>query len=310
MADMLLMCCFIILTGYFAGVETAFVCSDRYRLKSFNLKTYNKFKVYFIDPERFFTTTLIGNNICVILASTFLTSFLLEKGVKDTELVNTLILTPLVLIFGEMFPKCIGRVFREKYIIKTSAFYLMWERILRVLSFLIKKITVKVKEKFQFSTKNTWGSEDIKILISALQSTGEIDRSEKEAIDDVFSFYKKSVKDIVRTKNEVVAFDYSESKNIILERAAQARHTRYPVYRSQEVIGYINIFDLFYNESQNWRHFIRPITFVGANQKLGEVFSILTRKHESIAFVQRGSRKLGMVTLVDLMQEITNSIIK
>lgn len=310
MIDILLVVLFILISGFFSGIETAFVCTNQLRLKRHEHSKDREIENLFKRPDHFLTTTLVGNNISIVLVSTFFTSFLLARGVSDTEMVSSLVLTPIVLIFAEMFPKSLGRVFKERFVIKSKSVYKIVDILLTPFTFVIGKITAQVKNKLCEPRRSTWAKDDIKILISTLHSSGEIERSEKEAIDDVFGFSKSSVKDIAKRRQDVVAFDYTETEDVLLARAAKAGYTRYPVYRSRDIVGYINIFDMFYKEFKDWRELIRPITFVGANQKLDEVFSIITRKRESIAFVLRGNRKVGLVTLQDLMREITESIIK
>ena len=78
----------------------------------------------------------------------------------------------------------------------------------------------------------------------------------------------------------------------------------------QKIIGYLNIFDLFYQEEKDWRQLIRPISIVGASQKLYEVFSLLKNKKENIAVVMKGKKILGIVTLEDIIKEILTSLSK
>ena len=104
--------------------------------------------------------------------------------------------------------------------------------------------------------------------------------------------------------------DYNDSSQRVTELIQKSNFTRYPVFKQKEIIGYLNAFDLFYNPGKNWQAFIRPLTIVGANQKLYEVFSALKVKKENIALVLEGTTVYGIVTLQDLGREIIASLIK
>lgn len=300
----------VLMSAFFSGVETAFVCSDLLKIKQRKARVYMFIRRFFNNPERFLTTILVGNNITMVLLSTYFSAFLLSRSVKNAPLWSSLLITPFVLVFCEMFPKLVGRVFKERAIIKLAKFYAAVEWLLIPITLLIEKVAVALKKKLGLVRRTVWARDDIRVLISTLHSSGELDRAEKEALDDVFGFSKRSVKDISRRIQNVVGFDHSESLEAILDRAKKVGYTRYPVFKDREMIGYVNVFDLFYNDVESWQDWIRPITVVGANQKLDEIFALLTRKRESITAIQKGKRKIGIVTLQDLMREITESITK
>lgn len=301
---------FAAFSAFFSGIETAFVSSDLLKVRQRKAKAYKAIRRLFNNPERFLSTILVGNNITIVLLSTCFTSFLLGLKIENAPLKSSFIITPIALIFCEMFPKLVGRVFKERSIIRTRIFYSVIEWCFMPLTLLIEKATVSIKKKLGLVRRTVWARDDIRVLISTLHSSGEIDRSEKEAIDDVFGFSKRSVKDISCRMQNVIGFDYSEELDAILARAKNVGFTRYPVFKARELIGYVNIFDIFYTEFKDWKELVRPITVVGANQKLDEVFASLTRKRESIAVIMKGKRQIGIVTLQDLMREITESITK
>jgi len=95
----------------------------------------------------------------------------------------------------------------------------------------------------------------------------------------------------------------------VLRKFKSFGFTRYPVFKNREIVGYVNMFDVFYEEG-NWQKLVRPITHVGESQKLYDVFTNLRTKRENMALVMRGKNPLGIVTLEDIIREIITSIIK
>jgi len=162
-----------------------------------------------------------------------------------------------------------------------------------------------VRKRSLFVTK-----EELKYLLKDIEETGGIDKGEKAALEELLAWENKKIKAAAVPLEKVVTVDYNDSSQRVTELIQKSNFTRYPVFKQKEIIGYLNAFDLFYNPGKNWQAFIRPLTIVGANQKLYEVFSALKVKKENIALVLEGTTVYGIVTLQDLGREIIASLIK
>ena len=306
---------FIFLQGFFAGSEIAFISSSMLRLRHRQKKDKRARIAYELlsNPERFFATALVGTNISVIVSSTLATYFLIDMGLRNSNIWITFLFTPLVVIFAELVPKNIGRYYKEEFSIKVGKLFKTFETIFyplvfgieKVSGFLIKLFLGKVKKRSFAVTR-----EEIKALVAEVEKEGVLEKGEKEAIEDIFDFGETKLKDVCISLGRLAAVDYADTPENIFDRARKQGFTRYPVFRNKEIKGYINIFDFFYKENKDWHSLIRPITFLGSSQKLYEAFSLLKRKKESIAAVMKGRRILGIVTLEDLIREILTSIVK
>ena len=317
---------FVILGGLFSGIETAFVCTDYLKIKPLKKKEpriYSYLEKFYWAPEYFLSLTLVGTNFCIVIASTLTTSVFIRGGLANASFWTTLILSPLLFLFAELIPKNVGRIFKERFLIyflgllrfldyfrpliKIVEFFPLW-----IIGLLFREKKAPVKLSFPWgSKKETLTKEDFKILTETLHSQGEIERLEKEAILDILGFSQTKVKDIYIRLGKVISFNYSATLEEILSIAERAGFTRYPVFRNTEPIGYLNIFDLFYNKSfRNWQELIRPILKVGINQDVGYVLKTLRFKKENIALVFKGKRPYGIITLQDIMREVISSLTK
>lgn len=308
---------FMFLQAFFAASEIGFISSSLLKLRhrrDKGQKGADKAYSLLSQPEKFLITTLVGTNISVVLSSSLLTFFLIETGIKNSNIWITLLFTPLVVIFAELIPKNIGRFFRETFSCNAANFIVFFEKlflpIVKSIEFIIKLLIriiagKSVKVRSPFVTK-----EEIRLLIKEIEREGGIDRGEKEAIEEVFELQQDKIKDVSVSLKKIVGIDYSDSRDRILEIVKKSGFTRYPVFKNKEIIGYINIYDLFYNPSVKWDSLIRPITKVGVSQKIYEVFSTLKAKKESMALVYKGKRVYGIVTVQDLIGELISSIIK
>jgi len=259
----------------------------------------------------------------VVLSSSLVTFFLINLDVKASNLWITFIFTPLVVIFAELIPKNIGRFFKEEFSCKVVDLISFFEKLfLPVVKSieLINKLLVKVflkkaRHRSFFVTK-----EEIKSLVMEIEKEGGMDKGEKEAIEEVFEFRSDRIKDVCVRARKMVAFDYTDSYKTILATVKKHRFTRYPVFsakggsvsggKNKDIVGYINIYDLFYHGAVRWQQSIRPIPKVGFNQKLHQIFTRLKSKKESIALVLRGEKIYGIITIQDIIREIITSIIK
>lgn len=306
----------VILQAFFAASEISFISSSLVKLRHRLTKGDKKAKRVYdlvLKPEKFLATTLVGTNISVVLSSSLLTFFLIRCGVTAPNAWIMFIFTPFVVIFAELIPKNIGRVFKENFSCKAVSLIYFFEKLFLPIvgmieamsSFLVKVFTKKAKRRSLFVTK-----EEIKFLVKEIEKQGGIDKGEKEAIEEVFDFQSDKIKDVCVNIKKVASFDYADSRNTIIQKVKHFGFTRYPVFRNKEIAGYINIYDLFYETNKHWQSFIRPIAKVGFNQKLPEIFTRLKAQKENIALVLKGKGPYGIITMQDLTQEIVSSIIK
>jgi len=307
---------FVTLSGFFSASEISFISSRPLKLRHRQNKGDRKAKAVYehiLRPEKFLATILVGTNISIVLSSSLLTFFFIKLGVKGSHLWITFIFTPFVVIFAELIPKDIGRFFKEDFSCRVVGFIKFFEILFmvivegteRVSKFLVRLVTKKVTPRSVFVTK-----EEIKSLVKEIESQGGIDKGEKEAIEEIFEFRSDRIKDVCVGIKQIVAFDCADSYETILDTIRKSGFTRYPVFKDKEIIGYINIFDLFYEEQKNWQTVIRPITKIGFNQKIHEALARLKGKKESIALVLKGKKAYGIITIQDIIHEIITSIIK
>ncbi|MCM8826101.1 MAG: CNNM domain-containing protein [Candidatus Omnitrophica bacterium] len=312
----LLVLIFILLQAIFTCSEIAFISSNVFKLHHRIEKGDRGAKLAFkliSNPEKFLATILVGINLSVIVSSSLATLILIHLKVPNANFWITFLYVPFIVIFAELFPKNLGRLYKEKIICKLSFIIKLFEDILdpivsvieRTTRIIIRIVTGKYnKRRSPFITK-----EEIKSMVREIQKYGILDRGEKKAIEDIFDLRQRKIKDVVTPLKKVVTLDYNDTYDAILQKIKEAGYTRYPVWKDKMIVGYINIFDLFYKKDDDWHKFIRPIIHIGKNQKLYEVFTTLKSNKENAALVIKGRKVLGLITLDDLVREIIISIV-
>ncbi|MBU2103102.1 MAG: DUF21 domain-containing protein [Candidatus Omnitrophica bacterium] len=304
------------LQAFFCASEISFISSNPLSLHHREAQgNKNAGKVYRLlqAPEKFLATMLVGINLSLVLSSSLLTFFLIGEGIEGSSFWATVFCTPMIVIFAELIPKNIGRYFKEDFSCATVEIIVFFERLFapafRTIEIMSRALIVmfvgKVRRRSLFVAK-----EEIQLLVREAQETGSLDKGEKEAIDEVFAFTKSRIKDSCVTIDRVVVARYGDTYEKIMGLVRATRITRFPVLKREEIIGYINVYDLFYNSTSDWHAFIRPIARVSSNQNLYDVFVRLKERKENIAVVFRGKRVYGIITFQDVIKEIVSSIIK
>ncbi len=322
MTPILLIAFFIMLEGFFSGSETALISLNRLRLRSLIQKKDPRSLIIskmLEEPDRLLGTTLVGTNISVILATIILTSFLITNFSLKNESIVTLILAPLVLIFGEMIPKA---VFRQKadilalnlaYILRFFS-VLLYPIVYIVTAFskLILKFSRKREDRKKFSLFVT--RDELRYLIRESEREGVIEPHERTIISHIFDFGAKRLRDVMVKFEDIKLVDIDMRLSEFKELAASTLLSRFPVYENKKdnFIGLVNILDILYEEEKaiNLREFLRPILFFKDEDLIDEVLLKLQTEKQNMAVVLDSNKKpVGLVTIKDLLDELAGETI-
>ncbi len=320
----------ILAEGFFSGSETAFISCDRLRIR--HLAETGDRRARLIQnlqlaPERLLGTTLVGTNITTIASSAIATSminrllYLLKEmpgGARYEGLsevwITTLIITPIILILGEIVPKTI-------YLRKANSIILTVIRPLRVIfytlyplstffsgiaSLMVKLVGKKQEVKGVFVTR-----EELRMLFGEEGSV--LGEEERKMIHTVFDFSSTSVKEVMIPLVDVVAVKADSPPSEVLDLAFKTDFTRFPVYKQRidNIIGILNIFDILYTdgESSDIKRYVRPAYYVPESKKVDRLLQELREKKNHMAIVvDEYGGAAGLVTIKDLLEEIFGEI--
>jgi len=303
-----------LLEAFFSGAETAFVSVNFLKLMHL-IEQRNKRALRVHDlikkPDRLLSTTLIGTNLAVVLSSSSAAALFFHLGPAYGPLVTVLVMTPISFIFCQLLPKTVCRYRANRVVLGLAGPLAFTERLfLPLVNFFTffansvsRIISPRGLKKNPFLTKD-----DIKSLIKDISREGILEPQEKEAIDKIFEMTLTKAVDIMIPIEEVVAFDMKESFESIREKVRVHPFTRFPVIENNIYKGMIHVFDLFYAPAEDWHGLVRPLLRVEQEESLDRVFSKLQPQKERMAAVYNGNVVVGVLTMEDLMEEITSRL--
>ncbi len=305
----------LLLSGFFSSAETALFSISKAKAihlakeKGYSNSLIKKMKD---DPHRLLSTILIGNNIVNVGASALATAITINLVDSNAVGIATGIMTLLILIFGEIFPKSIATrnnvAIARLVIIPLYWLSILFAPIIFMLNF-IPKLTGKMKKKPQVT------EEELMTFVEVVEEEGGIEEEEKELIENIFEFDDTSASEIMTPRGDMYAINADEELN--LEDVIRSGFTRIPVFESDidHIIGILNIKDLFMHqvtssEPVDVRKIMSEPYFVPENKKLDNLLQQFKKRKQHIAvIVDEHGGVSGLITLEDALEEIVGEII-
>jgi CBS domain containing-hemolysin-like protein len=305
----------LLLSGYFSSAETALFSISKAKAihlakqKGHANKLIRKMKA---DPHRLLSTILIGNNLVNVGASAIATAITIDLFESHAVGIATGVMTFLILIFGEIFPKSIAT--RNNILIaRLVIFPLYWLSVLftPLIVFLnfIPKLTGKIHKKPIVT------EEELMTFVEVVEEEGGIEEEEKELIENIFEFDDTNASEIMAPRADMFVIDVNEE--LKLEEIVKSGFTRIPVIDGDidHVVGILNIKDLLKHQATSdaaidVRKIMRRPYFVPENKKLDNLLQQFKKRKQHMAIVvdEHGGIS-GLITLEDAIEEIVGEII-
>jgi putative hemolysin len=305
----------LVLSGFFSSAETALFSISKAKAihlakeKGYSNSLIKKMKD---DPHRLLATILIGNNIVNVGASALATAITLKLVPNNAVGIATGIMTLLILIFGEIFPKSIATrnnvLIARVVIIPLFWLSVMFTPIIFMLNF-IPRITGKMRRKSHVT------EEELMTFVEVVKEEGGIEAEEKELIKNIFEFDDTSASEIMTPRADMYVIDVDEELN--LKDVIRSGFTRFPVIEEgiDHVVGILNIKDLFLHqvtssETVDVRKIMSEPYFVPENKKLDNLLQQFKKRKQHMAIiVDEHGGVSGLITLEDALEEIVGEII-
>jgi putative hemolysin len=306
--------------AFFSGSEIAIVSSDKIRLKNKSeegLRSAKLVEKMLEKPEYLLATTLVGTNLSLVINTVVATSTMIYLFGAKGELYSLILMSLLVLNFGEILPKTIFQHYADKLSLRviypirfmSYLFYPVIFILTRITNFIITFTHGEISSKNPFVTK-----EELEHIVrTGVKKGSDIKGEEKKMIKKIFSFSDTTVKETMVPLVDIVALRETSLVEDVVNIAEKFGYSRIPIYSEKiyNIIGIINVYDvlLLPKEEKKISNIIRPAYYVPESKRIDDLLKEFQREGLQLAVVvDEYGGTIGIVTLEDLLEEIVGEI--
>ncbi len=312
----------VICSAFFSGAETAIFTSNLYRLHHLERKGDKKASLILRlrnDPDRLIGTILIGNNFVNIAASSLATLLFIQLlGKARGTIVATLVMTGIILLFGEIAPKTYAANYPETAAIRVGNLIHWIQWAMSPVTDLVTRIGRGILWLFGVSPNlptRMMTQDELQGMISIGKQDGVLLPEEERMLLNIFKIGKMSVEQVMVPRTEVVFLASDATTEEVLSLVERTRLSRIPVYeeRKDNVIGILYVKDLIQvfieRKPIDLKRVVRRPFYVPLVAKVDQALHLFLSKGIRMAIVidEFGGTE-GIVTLKDLLEEIVGEI--
>lgn len=311
----LLIC--LLAEGFFSGSEMAIVNAEKYKiaLRTESGSRLARAALHMVKhPAKFFSTTLVGTNICTVTGSVA-TTFYLISNYGDSYAPLAILFWPFTLIFGEMIPKSIYQYYADRIVLKVAPLLFVISIILYPVIWPLSKMTDLLlgKVKRRFGTEPPLTREELEMMIEVDTDSGtDVKPSERTMISRIFDLAEKKVENIMTPLVDTVAIPVEATREEAAKVLEQYGYSRVPVYQSKvlNIVGILNGTDLLFSDEETpLKDLVTPAVYVPEDMPLDDLLLLMKRKRQPlIVVVDEFGAATGIATTEDLLEEIVGEI--
>ena len=311
----------VILVGFsafFSASETAFSSLNQIRLKSraedgdsSAARVLNMAEQY----DKLLSSILIGNNIVNIAAASIGTIlFTRMLGAERGATVSTIVLTIIVLIFGEVTPKSLAKEMPEKVATAVSPFLVLLMALMTPLTWLFTQWKKLLGHFVHSGEADTITEGELMTMVSEAENDGELTDRESELIRSAIEFDDVEVEEILTPRVDVVAVEDDIPLEELAQTFAESGYSRLPVYHGtiDNIIGVVHEKDFYIarlKKATKIDDLVVPTLYTTGSTQISQLLRTLREQHHHLAVVvdEYGGTE-GIITLEDILEELVGEI--
>ena len=305
------------LSAYFSATETAFSSANTTRLRTMAEKGSKNAALalrLLEQYDRLLSTILIGNNIVNIATASIGTVLFVRHYGDAGATISTVVVTVVVLIFGEISPKSIAKDCAEKCAMLSAPILrvLIWVLLpLNLLFSLWKKLLARM---FRLSADSKMSQEELLMLVDEVQQDGSIDRDEGELLKNAIGFSEQEAQDILIHRVDLAALPVTASKEEVAALFTKTKYSRLLIYEDSidHILGTVHQKDFYVGcgvTEKPLADIISPPVFALENEPIRLLLKKLQQAKTHVAVVvDEYGGTCGIVTMEDILEELVGEI--
>lgn len=309
-------------SAYFSASEMAFTTVNQTRLRGLaDNKVRGARKAIYITEhyDKTLSTILIGNNL-VNIGTTTICAYIFSVLISNptlSNILNTVIMTLIILIFGEILPKSMAKVEPMSFALKTSGIMFVIIKVFTPISWFFLKLQVlatrKAKETGTGIPTVTEG--ELESIIDTMEEEGVLDKDNAEIMQSVLDLEERTAYDIMTPRVDISAIDCDASVKNIQDMFIETMFSRLPVYDEtiDKIVGIVNQKDFFKAMLSGKEFSIKSVMteplFINENMRVDDVIRLMqkTKKHMAVVLDEHGGTS-GIVCMEDAIEEVVGEI--
>ena len=311
----------VILVGFsafFSASETAFSSLNQIRLKSRAEDGDSSAARVLAMAEQYdklLSTILIGNNIVNIAAASIGTILFTQMlGAERGATMSTIVLTIIVLIFGEVTPKSLAKEMPEKVATAVSPFLVLLMALMTPLTWLFTQWKKLLGHFVHSGEADTITEGELMTMVSEAENDGELTDRESELIRSAIEFDDVEVEEILTPRVDVVAVEDDIPLEELAQTFAESGYSRLPVYHGtiDNIIGVVHEKDFYIarlKKATKIDDLVVPTLYTTGSTQISQLLRTRREQHHHLAVVvdEYGGTE-GIITLEDILEELVGEI--
>lgn len=307
----------IVLSGIFSATETAYSTASKVRLTTMSDegdKKAGKVLKLLNNYEKVLFTVLVGNNIVNITATTLATLLFIAMMGDIGATVSTIVITVVVLLFGEISPKMLAKQHPEGFAKNVYGFLRACMFILTPITFILDGWKWLLSKMFRFPQTASFSEEELITIVETAENEGQLEKHESELIRSAIEFEDLDVRDIMVPRVNVEAVPEDATMEEIYKVFVESGYSRLPVYRDDidTIVGILHEKDfsvLLHDGGTDIKPLIKKCIYLTQSIKISTALGMLQKEkiHMAIVVDEFGGTD-GIVTLEDILEELVGEI--
>jgi len=308
-------------SGFFSGSETALIgiSRERVHILAEEGEAGRKLERLIAEPERMLSTLLVANNAVNVLSASVATIlFISIAGEAWGPWIATVVMTAVLLVFGEITPKTIAARHPEKFSLTVAPVIWSLSKVLAPIASFFSAITRGLLRLLRISGEGEGDpvtDDDIRALARLGERGGHIEEAELEIIDALFHLDDRSVREVMTPRLDIVTLSVPLTANAIRQAVSDTGHSRFPVTDGDldDLIGIVHVKDLLqradFEERADLEELIREPNYVPETMSILDTIGEMRANRYGMGVVvdEHGGVE-GVVTIKDLVSELVGEL--
>ena len=316
-SSILIIVLLLLCSAYFSATETAFSSLNKTRLRALAEKGSQRAAQTLRlseDYDRLLSTILVGNNVVNLAASSISTLLFLGLLPDIGATVSTIVITVVVLIFGEISPKSLAKENPEKFAMLSTPVIRVLIWVMTPVNFLFAQWKKLLSRLFKGDDRRKMTQDELLMLVEEVAQDGSLEEHEGDLLRSAIEFSERDAEDIPTPRSDLEAVPLSASKEEVARVFSESRYSRLPVYDGSvdNIVGVLHQKDFYTGTGVSPRpltELMKEPVYVPQSVKINDLLRVLQKHKAHVAVVSdEYGGTLGIVTMEDILEELVGDI--